>query len=405
MKRYFLLLSTTVFVSVLCFGVAMGAGKNYALLIGINKYSHNNEQGDARRNEEGEEWYRLSELLYCAADMKGLGAALTAGNPAFEKNITLLTSDSEDEYEKPTLGNINRFLDDVLPTLNPADTVLIAFAGHGISLPARKGDSDFDQYLCPMDAEVACVDGRYKVNTLISRAKLDRKLLNSPARVKVMIIDACRSLPEHGDRDLKVATRNIGGIGQTIAAPMDIKSFNAGESSKAVGLFLMESCSSNQKAIESPDYGHGIYTYHLIKGLQGAADGFRGTKKGKITLGELNAYVRERTIADVANKHQNLTQEPVYSMLQSNGEDFVIAYCKIPELPSVPTTSSVRTDRAASGVPFIASPSSPIGSQGNNFGNFNQGGYDSGRPGNTGRSSGQNSGTRSYAGGGSRLPK
>jgi len=423
--RAFQIFSTAVFVLALCSGVVMGqsrprsafpsspstsapvmstsaptVGKNYALLIGINDYSHNNAVGESRRTVQNEEWCRLEKLLYCSADMTELGKALEKGNAAYKGHTVLLTSDSENAEYRPTLENIEIHLNRLLKKVTPVDSVLVAFAGHGISLPVRKGESRFDQYLCPMDAEVVCDtdSGCYRVDTLIRRKDLDERLQQSQAGVKVMIIDACRSLPERGDQDLLAKTRNIGRNDPTSLGSTDIKSFNAGELSKAKGLFCLASCSSNQKAIELADYGHGIYTYHLIKGLQGAADGFRDAKKGRITLRELSTYAIEQTVADVQARYKNLTQEPTFSVTESNGEDFVIAYCEMPT--PVSNVQPAGTGSTLPNVPTTVGSFFSGGNQGNN-GNFVNNAIQS----NSYNRPSSNSSTKNSSGGGFTRPK
>ncbi len=318
------------------------SGKSYALLIGVNDYKHNNDLAlDAK---DGEKWFSLSDLLYCSADMSGLRDALVEGKFASKDDIVLLTSDSKDADFQPKLRNINIQLHSLLGKLTENDSVLIAFAGHGIRVPVRKGDSRFDQYLCPMDAELACDtdSGSYRVDTLLKRSDLDEQLQTSKAKVKILIMDACRSLPENSDKDLLAKARSAGKLDQAPLSVSELKSFSAGElsnASKAEGLFRLESCREGQKALEEPDYKHGIYSHFMIEGLKGKADGFDGSKKdGKITLNELYLYVRDKTIADVAKRSGNLSQYPTLSSSETNGESFIIAYCHL-LLPPVTTQS------------------------------------------------------------------
>ena len=47
---------------------------------------------------------------------------------------------------------------------------------------------------------------------------------------------------------------------------------------------------ADQISSSSPDLKHGIFSYYLMKGMEGDAD---ANKDGKITLGEMQAYLVE----------------------------------------------------------------------------------------------------------------
>ncbi|MFQ5992429.1 MAG: hypothetical protein ACE5NA_08330, partial [Nitrospiraceae bacterium] len=61
-----------------------------------------------------------------------------------------------------------------------------------------------------------------------------------------------------------------------------------------------------QEAHQYEEGQHGLFTYHLLKGLRGAAD---GNKNGVVTTGELCHYVSEQVSA-AAQKHYGTRQEP-----------------------------------------------------------------------------------------------
>jgi hypothetical protein len=51
---------------------------------------------------------------------------------------------------------------------------------------------------------------------------------------------------------------------------------------------------AGQKAIEKGSYGHGVFTWHLLKGLAGNADEAGGGPDGLLRFDELAAFVRNR---------------------------------------------------------------------------------------------------------------
>jgi hypothetical protein len=74
------------------------------------------------------------------------------------------------------------------------------------------------------------------------------------------------------------------------ASPVGIRVTDAAMLLKNAAVFT--SSSSDQISSWYPEKKHGLFTYFFLKGLQGAAD---GDGDGKITAGELNGFVSDRT--------------------------------------------------------------------------------------------------------------
>jgi uncharacterized caspase-like protein len=68
---------------------------------------------------------------------------------------------------------------------------------------------------------------------------------------------------------------------------------------------VMSASASSQISSSSPDLKHGIFSYYLMKGLEGDAD---DNKDGTITIGKLQSYLSEK-VPRFAMK-MNRTQEP-----------------------------------------------------------------------------------------------
>ncbi len=104
------------------------------------------------------------------------------------------------------------------------------------------------------------------------RAALDRL----PATLAVHIVDACRS---------GALTRAKG--------PKLGKRFNVDVRPQAKGRVLITSSAAWEDAQESDRLGGSFFTLHLASGLRGAAD---RDGDGQVTLGEVYAYVYDRTV-------------------------------------------------------------------------------------------------------------
>jgi hypothetical protein len=60
---------------------------------------------------------------------------------------------------------------------------------------------------------------------------------------------------------------------------------------------------SDRKAIEHSTWSNGAFTYVLLRGLNGEADGYQGAgpQDGVITLGEIRAYMASKLPAETAH--------------------------------------------------------------------------------------------------------
>jgi uncharacterized caspase-like protein len=323
--------------------------QNYALLIGINKYTTDTET--LRRKSSEERGYLVfNSLKYCIADMKGLRDALVNGKYAPKDNIILLTDDNPDEKLRPTHANIVKYLNEINSQTEENDAVLIAFAGHGIALPSTlNNQSGAQSYLCPMDAEISrnTDSGEWEThNSLIPLSSLFSGSETKKGVRKIAILDACRNVGNVGD--IQGGGRNgvtfvRGGETQVI----DLPNFQEYDLSRFKKLDRLASCAEGQKAHEDPTIGHGVYSNFMIKGLEGEAD---GDKNGEITVQELTQYVAKETKKHVQNIFQQ-EQSPTYSANES--ETFIIAHCsKSSSSRSSPKDDDDRGKRSLSKPPI-----------------------------------------------------
>jgi uncharacterized caspase-like protein len=309
----------------------------YALLIGVNDYD--NDGNVARAKEEDRPFFTLKNLNYCCADMEGLHDALVDSQFTKKENIILLTSTANDNDKKSTVENINRELKNLLGKLNPDDTIFIAFAGHGLALPAYKGDERSELYLCPMDAEVICnpKTGKFDCRQLISREDLEVKLQACQASTKILVMDACRHRA--------VETRSIAQPDLlTKAAQNEISKIKEFSPEPVKGLFQLFSCDKEQSAAESPEKKHGVYSYFMIEGLKGAAN---SNNDYYVSLSELQQYVQTMTSIHAAGV-LNHTQTPkIVVDADSAGDRVILAHCTPTEPDRTPTSAPTYTPTSA----------------------------------------------------------
>lgn len=198
----------------------------YAVLVGIEDYEHAD--------------LRSPPLKYAVEDAQVLGEVLTAAG----YQVMLLTDGTGQTNAKfrPTRANIDRVLRDTLHNCQRGDTVVIAFAGHGLQFAGEN-----DAYFCPVDARPFARDA----DTLLSIKSIYDELDSSFAGAKVMLVDACRNDPDR--------TRGRDALSPDTVPPP-----------RGVGVLF--SCSPGQRAFENDTLKHGIFFYHVIEKLRAAGE-------------------------------------------------------------------------------------------------------------------------------------
>lgn len=123
------------------------------------------------------------------------------------------------------------------------------------------------------------------------------------ARSVVVCLDCCHAG--------KALTRDPAGgaMPRNIGLRPSILSTLAGE-----GRILIASCGEGQVSVESPHLGHGLFTYHLLRGLEGAAD---HDGDGKVGVAELFEYVSAAVTRDAAKL--GLEQKPWKTSTDTGG--------------------------------------------------------------------------------------
>ena len=232
--------------------------RGYALVVGVANYKNLPEKDQLKFSERDAE--SIFEILI---NREG-------GNFHYE-NVHKLTG------AKATLANLKNELETWLPSIaKEEDRVVVYFAGHGF---VHQGKA----YLAPYDLDPANIPGTgYPMETLgrIIGSKIK-------AKWKVLLTDACHS------GDITPATD-----AQTIYQSLQ----NLDRS-----LFSLTASRDREQSFESAEWGggHGIFTYYVVKGLEGAAD---ESHDGIVTADELGEYVR-RNVREVTKGKQNPTSE------------------------------------------------------------------------------------------------
>jgi len=233
--------------------------QKWAIIIGVDKYV-----------DPG-----IRDLKWTVTDAKGVYEALTTVEGGFDRDKVLLMAPSaKDRNHWPTRNNILALLATWLSLPDTQDTILIYCSGHGVE---RDGVS----YFLPQDAKFSIP----KLTAIPTKYMKDA-LLACKAEKRVLILDACHSGEGRGENRMGEALYN--------------------ELSASEGLVTLASCKLNEVSYEWDEKGHGVFTYHLIEALKGAAD--RGD--GILWTSEVNVYVWDKVRKWAAQR--GLSQTPFY---------------------------------------------------------------------------------------------
>jgi uncharacterized caspase-like protein len=176
--------------------------------------------------------------------------------------------------ENATLSRIREALTTFTAKAAMNDLLLIFFAGHGA--PDRSAPQDL--YLIAHDTDVNDM-----AETALSMARLRRYLdENIISKRVVLFMDACHSagLSTAGTRD---AGNNL--------ANQYLEKLLYNEEGRAI----ITSSDVNELSHESQKWGHGVFTYYVLEGLNGRAD---VNKDRLVSVGELFRYVRQKVRLD-----------------------------------------------------------------------------------------------------------
>lgn len=218
----------------------LNPGQAWAVLVGINTY---------------DEPY-IANLSVCVDDVTAVQRALAPGY----QTARLLTDATPEHL--PTRANILSTLASIAQAAGERDSLLFYFSGHGI---AHEGES----YLLPRDARLAALR-----HTAIAMRDLRELLDHSPARARVIVLDACHA-----------------GAAMGKAAPTMTPEFIQRVFEEAEGLAVLASCKQGQLSWEWTEHQRSVFTYYLLEAVQGRAD---GDSKGFVTVSDASRYVTDR---------------------------------------------------------------------------------------------------------------
>ncbi len=222
-----------------------------------------NEEYEMAANVDNATSDGLAFKEYC---LKTLG--ISAANVRYGNNLTF--------------GKMRKAINDALDLaeiLEGKGNLIIYYAGHGI--PDNKTK---DAFLMPTDADGTDSEICMSLSDLYKN--IDQRNINRC----IVFLDACFSGAQRGG-DMIVAARGV-----------KLKANEAAPMGKTI---VFSATSDDEAAFSHKEESHGLFTYYLLSKLQ--------ETKGKVTLGELSKYLREK-VALESRRVNNIAQTPRVSV-------------------------------------------------------------------------------------------
>jgi WD40 repeat protein len=246
-----------------------GRAKLWMLLVGVNHY------------QDG----RLTPLNFAVSDCQGLADALEAATQRFRNKEVIIHSTAA--ALTVTLEAIRSSLQRIANAAKPQDTVLFYFSGHGLVDPATQ-----QPFLCLPETQTDSLP-----NTGLGLRELLQQLQQCGANKQLVMLDACHS------SSLAVLWGGARGAAETQSSPTrEIATVLQECAAQSRGFCALLSCDEKQRSWEFPDLEHGVFTYHLIQGLQGEATDVKGIIEAK----GLYDYVYDQTQRYVDDRMRQL---------------------------------------------------------------------------------------------------
>jgi hypothetical protein len=269
-------------------------GNTWAVLVGINTY---------------EDTQHFRPLQVCVKDVEATREQLIIGG--FDPARVRLLTDSTDE--KPTRANILAALKSAADATEPNDVLVFYYSGHG-------DEAAGESYLVAQDGRQVVLG-----DTAIPVTRVKEIMSAAPSRAKVILLDACHSGADIGEKGSKPMT----------------KKFIERVFEQATGMAILASCTQGQFSYEWRAQERSVFTHYLLEALKGEAD---RDEKGFVTVQDASHHVTAGVKLWASQHDANQTPTLQYAVV---GDIILTRYAKSAQRLRVPTALPDPDDRRA----------------------------------------------------------
>jgi WD40 repeat protein len=250
-------------------------GTLYILSIGVDKYPNLG----MRCGEPGAP--KSCDLSVAGADAKAFAKTMAARLGPLHRNVvSRVLVNGGDEANIPSAANVLDVLG-MLRQSEPNDTIVLFVSGHGIN-------EGINYRFLPTDAEV--LGDRLRPSTIVPWVNFQEAIEAAKGR-RILFVDTCHSGNSYNQR--------------------------LSNDSYAANIIVYAAARWDQVAWERDDLGHGLFTYAVVEGVNGAAK----TSSGEVKTESLRDFLAKR-VAEMA-KQLKREQEPQY-FRGRDAQDYVL---------------------------------------------------------------------------------
>jgi uncharacterized caspase-like protein len=255
-------------------------GTLYILSIGVDKYP---KLGMSCKTSSGKP--KSCDLGVAGADAREFAKTMAAQlGPLHEKIVPRVLVNDSDAADIPTSSNVLDALG-MLRQSGPNDTIVIFVAGHGIN-------EGVNYRFLPTDAEFS--GGRLRASTVVPWVNFQEAIEAAGGR-RILFLDTCHSGNSYNQR--------------------------LSNESYAANIVVYSAARWDQTALEATGLGHGLFTYAVVEGMNGAAR----APAGDVKTESLRNFLATRVSALAKQlKHE---QDPQY-FRGRDAQDYVLARVK-----------------------------------------------------------------------------
>ena len=245
----------------------------HILAVGINEYQN-----------------KSLNLNYAKTDANSFAEQMKKQGQEIYSNVVLHQIFDKEATKENILKKVNELKDKI--SVN--DVFVFYYAGHGSMIDGK--------FFLVASSASRLYDGDKMGEYGIEATQLQQAMLDIKALKQLIVMDACQS----------------GGSVEVLAQRGAPEEKAIAQLSRSSGIHVMAAAGSEQYATEFESLGHGLFTYALLKGLAGDADG--APKDGKVTIYELKGYLDDQ-VPELSILYKG---SPQYPHTFSRGQDFPI---------------------------------------------------------------------------------
>jgi hypothetical protein len=240
-------------------------------------------------------------LNYAQADADGVAHMISEKSNSLFQEIIPFQIRNDNAIKQ----NILAVMEEIKGKSLEQDMLVLYYAGHGVMSQGVDRDKDF--FIVPHDVTQLYGKDDLLFEKGISANELKVFAQQINAQKQVFILDACQS---SGALEA-LESMNRGAAEEKAIAQL----------ARSTGTFWITSTGTEQFASEFDKLGHGIFTYALLEGIQGAAD-TNGDQR--LTIRELSTYIENK----VPELSEQLKGGAQYPSAYSFGNDFPLVVYK-----------------------------------------------------------------------------